>query len=130
MKFPAPDQAVDLEPWLDEIGTRCGDIRGHDPGCTSYGVEVGGERWNVKVAYADERWQFDPARSGSTPTTYAVEANCPRFASPVLNDRGGIFAPTRRASADLHPLGRQARATTPSSATEVSAWWRGTTRTV
>lgn len=60
--FPAPDTRVRLEPWLASVGTVFAEIRGHDSGCTSYGVEVDGARWFVKAAYGADRAQLDGAR--------------------------------------------------------------------
>jgi len=57
-QFPTPDDAVDLEPWLAEIGTVFAEIRGHDSGCTSYGVAVERARWFVKAAYGEDRHQL------------------------------------------------------------------------
>jgi hypothetical protein len=43
------DQAI--EDHLTSIGNIFATIRGHDSGCTSYGVDDGSDRWFVKVAY-------------------------------------------------------------------------------
>ncbi len=59
--FPLPVGAPDLETWLADVGTVFAEIRGHDSGCTSYGVEVTGDRWFVKVAYGADRAQLDGA---------------------------------------------------------------------
>jgi len=61
--FPTPSIPVDLQPWLASVGTVFAEIRGHDSGCTSYGVEVDGARWFVKAAYGDDRAQIDGARN-------------------------------------------------------------------
>lgn len=60
--FPVPDGLPDLEAWLESVGEVFAEIRGHDSGCTSYGVRVDGVRWFVKAAYADDRAQLDNAR--------------------------------------------------------------------
>jgi serine/threonine-protein kinase len=57
-RVPIPDGPVELEPWLADVGTVFAEIRGHDSGCTSYGVAVGDSRWFVKAAYGDDRWQL------------------------------------------------------------------------
>ncbi|CAN5404480.1 hypothetical protein BH09ACT12_BH09ACT12_30200 [soil metagenome] len=61
MSFRVPQEQVDLEPWLDERGDVFAAIRGHDSGCTSYGVEIEGRRWFVKTAPHHQRWQLDGA---------------------------------------------------------------------
>ncbi|GAA2154918.1 serine/threonine protein kinase [Nocardioides koreensis] len=60
--FPVPDAPVRLEPWLASVGTVFAEIRGHDSGCTSYGVQVDGVRWFVKAAYGADRAQLAGAR--------------------------------------------------------------------
>lgn len=59
--FPVPEEPVRLEPWLASGGTVFAEIRGHDSGCTSYGVEVDGARWFVKAAYGADRAQLEGA---------------------------------------------------------------------
>lgn len=61
MSFSAPESLVDLEPWPASVGTVFTEIRGHDSGCTSFGVKVDGERWFGKTAPRSERWQLDGA---------------------------------------------------------------------
>lgn len=63
MTFPRPSGEVELEPWLSEIGHVFLEIRGHDSGCTSYGVAIDGVSWFVKVAYGDDRAQLEAARA-------------------------------------------------------------------
>lgn len=60
--FPIPAGAPDLEPWLASAGVVFAEIRGHDSGCTSYGVEIDGTRWFVKAAHGEHRGQLDGAR--------------------------------------------------------------------
>ena len=43
--------AVHVEDHLSALGDVFAAIRGHDSGCTSYGVDDGSGRWFVKVAY-------------------------------------------------------------------------------
>jgi serine/threonine-protein kinase len=43
--------AVHIEDHLTSVGIVFATIRGHDSGCTSYGVDDGDDRWFVKAAY-------------------------------------------------------------------------------
>lgn len=61
MMLGVPDDAPDLEAWLSSAGHVFAEIRGHDSGCTSYGVRVGTDRWFVKAAFGTDRDQLDGA---------------------------------------------------------------------
>ncbi len=63
MTFPRPAAEVELEPWLSEVGHVFLEIRGHDSGCTSYGVVIDGTSWFVKVAFGEDRAQLRAAEA-------------------------------------------------------------------
>ncbi|MGH3387893.1 MAG: hypothetical protein ACRDOO_03360 [Actinomadura sp.] len=46
---------------LERVGDVFATIRGHDSGCTSYGIDDGNRRWFVKVAYGDDVEQLRSA---------------------------------------------------------------------
>ncbi|MGI8615077.1 MAG: hypothetical protein ACR2KL_14240 [Nocardioidaceae bacterium] len=53
--------AVPLETYLHDLGDVFTVIRGHDSGCTSYGVDDGTGRWFVKVAHGEAVAQLNSA---------------------------------------------------------------------
>jgi serine/threonine protein kinase len=95
-----PRIAVHVEDHLAAIGNVFATIRGHDSGCTSYGVEDGGDRWFVKVAYdADvdqlrsaERFHAAVAHPAIVPLLHAFDVPggravvYPWVAGEILND--------------------------------------------
>lgn len=64
--------AVHIEDHLTSIGEVFATIRGHDSGCTSYGVDDGGGRWFVKVAYDADVEQLRSAERFHAAVTHAA----------------------------------------------------------
>jgi serine/threonine protein kinase len=62
--------AVHIEDHLASIGDVFATIRGHDSGCTSYGVDDGSDRWFVKVAYDVDVEQLRSAERFHTAVTH------------------------------------------------------------
>ena len=92
--------AIHIEDHLASVGNVFATIRGHDSGCTSYGVDDGGDRWFVKVAYeADvdqlrsaQRFHAAVAHPAIVPLLHAFDVPggravvYPWIAGEILND--------------------------------------------
>ena len=82
--------AIHIEDHLDSIGDVFATIRGHDSGCTSYGVDDGRDRWFVKVAYDADVEQLRSAERFHTTVTHPAIVSL-RHAFDVPGGRAVVY---------------------------------------